>query len=359
VDVSDDDVAARRQAAIPETGHAASTPPEPTRRRDTITGAKPEHGYRGLTRTLAVDAREVHINTSAVRGTPLELVRPLPLLQRHTVQDSWALNTYIACDHRCTYCITSAQGRSAPRYPATVIAARLRNELDAVDTLDRLIVGPYSDVYPSPEAELRVTRAALEVLCERDLWFKLITKGTTAVRDADLFTHPRTVIHISLSSLDEGVLARLEPGAPSADARLVALHELAGLGVRVRLQASPWIPGVTDLLAICDRVDPSIKIHTAPLRLAPYLTRSTKRLGITQAHVNEAYRQEYERVGAHPQLLWSRPPPIDGSAPHISDNMGRREIVDWNPSSTAPDPGCLPREALLDWLTNETPATSS
>jgi hypothetical protein len=86
--------------------------------------------------------------------------RALPLVERHTVSDAWAVNTYVARDIRCTYCITSAQGRSMPRYPADAVARQLREELDAIEEVDGLVVGPYCDVYPGPEAHLGVTRRA-------------------------------------------------------------------------------------------------------------------------------------------------------------------------------------------------------
>ena len=137
--------------------------------------------------------------------------------------------------------------------------------------MDGLVVGPYCDVYPSPEAELGVTRAALEVLCERDIGFALITKGTTVVRDADLLRHPGTLVQMSLCSLDAEALARHEPGAASPDERLMALDQLASLGVEVLVQATPWVPGLTDLRALRARVDPAIPIRTTPLRLPPPL----------------------------------------------------------------------------------------
>ena len=97
---------------------------------------------------------------------------------------------------------------------------QLRRELDEIGTIDRLIVGAFCDVYPGPEAQLGVTRRALEVLNERGLGFNLVTKGTTVLRDADLFADPDTLIQVSLTSLDDDVLAGLEPGAPSPAARL-------------------------------------------------------------------------------------------------------------------------------------------
>lgn len=265
----------------------------------------------------------------------------LPLVERHTVSDAWAVNTYTACDIRCTYCITSAQGRSTPRVSPDGVARRLREELDAIGEIDRMVVGPYCDVYPGPERALGVTRRALEVLAARDLGFNLVTKGTTVVRDADLLRHPRRMIQISLNTLDEEAVARLEPGAPTAAARLGALHELADRGVRVLVQATPWIPGVTDVLALRERIDPAIVLHVTPLRLPPHLDRATRALGLTQAGVNEAFHREYERIAPLPRVRWSRPPPLDGRPPHIRDNLGRRERADWTPAPVAPDPGPL------------------
>ena len=142
---------------------------------------------------------------------------------------------------RCTYCITNAQGISTPRYQREEIARRLNHEMDQLGEIRLLVVGPYCDVYPSTEVVHRVTRAALEVLSERDQGFVLITKGTDVLRDTELFRHPRTKIEISLCSLDEAALARIEPGAASPERRLATLHELASRGIRMTMQLAPWI----------------------------------------------------------------------------------------------------------------------
>ena len=271
---------------------------------------------------------------------------PDPLVERIAVSDAWAVNTYVACDIRCIYCITAAQGRSIPRCAPDVVAGQLRRELDEIGTIDRLIVGSFCDVYPSPEARLGVTRRALEALNERDLGFNLVTKGTSVLRDADSFTHPETLVQVSLISLDDDVLVRLEPGAPSPAARLAVVHGLAARGVRVLVQVSPWTPGVTDVRAIRERVAPDMLLQVTPLRLPAYLGGAARSLGLTQAAVNDAYRREYERSGQLRNVRWSCPPPLDGSPPHIQHNLGRRVVNEWAPAPTAPDPG--PRRAFMD-----------
>lgn len=277
-------------------------------------------------------------------STPVALRRPtaaspLPLVERHTVSDAWAINTYEACDIRCSYCITRAQGISTPRRPPGAMADELRHELDAIGEIDRLVVGCYADAYPGPEAELGASRAALEVLVERGHDFRLVTKGTSVLRDADLFTHPLTSIQISVTTLDIATAARLEPGADPPAARLAVLHQLAARGVTVILQISPWIPGITDVAPLLDLVNPSIRISVTPLRLPDHLARARRVLRLTQAEVNGAYQEEHDRVGPRRNVWWARPPSLDGMPPHIIDNIGRHQITDWSPAPVAPDPG--------------------
>lgn len=278
-----------------------------------------------------------------IGSTPVEIRRSashvLPLFQRHSVSDAWALNTYTACDIRCSYCITRAQGVSTPRRHPERMAQEVRRELAAIDDIKRIVVGCYADAYPGPEAELGVTRAALEVLVEHDLDFRLVTKGTTVARDVDLFQHPKTLIQVSVTTADAATAERIEPGAASPEDRLAIAHDLAAQGVRVVVQVSPWIPGVTDVAALLDRISPWLRVQITPLRLPAHLTRARRAFPFSQAEVNEAYQREFERVGPRVRVHWSRPPRLDGAPPYIRDNIGQVSPTDWNPAAIAPDPG--------------------
>jgi hypothetical protein len=278
--------------------------------------------------------------------------RTVTLLEELGPMDAWVLTTYAGCDIRCRYCIVSAQGRSIPRCPPDEVAERLRAELDRFASPPRLGVGAFTDVYPNVEERVGVTRRALEVLSERQLAYTLVTKGATVQRDVDLFAHRRGVaVQISLCSLDEDVLGRLDPGAPSGVERLSIVHALLDAGVRVHVQASPWIPGVTDLLALLDRLDPRIPVTTTPLRVPDHIRRTRFGRVYDQRTINAAFRREYERIGEVPRrLFWSRPPAEDGSPPHISDNLGVLRVTDWTPAPTAPNPGPSIDEMRRAWM---------
>lgn len=263
---------------------------------------------------------------------------PLPLLDVAAPNEAVVLNTYRACDIRCAYCITRAQGRSTPRVAPSEVRARLTDELAATLPISRLGVGGFVDVYPGAEADLGVTRTALEVLADHGLGFRLITKGTTVWRDRDLLARGDVEVQVSLNTLSSAAVARVEPGAAPPEARLATLHRLRDHGVHVRLQLSPWIPGTSDVGALLDRVE-GIPVTITPLRIPDYLTRARHVTDLDQAGINEAYRREYEAVGPRPLVLWSRPPPLDGAPPHISDNVGRSELVDTSPAEVAPHRG--------------------
>jgi DNA repair photolyase len=72
---------------------------------------------------------------------------------------------------------------------------------------------------------------------------------------------------VSLCSVAEEVLRRVDPKAPSAEDRLRVIHVLAAAGVRVRVSAAPWIPGVTDAKALIERFDEHIHIQFGVLNV--------------------------------------------------------------------------------------------
>lgn len=117
--------------------------------------------------------------------------------------------------------------------------------------------------------------------------------------------------------------------------------------------ATPWIPGLTDLAALRQRIDPSIFINTTPLRLPPELERTRRALGVEQHEVNRAYLAEYQRLHDMNGIRWSRPPPLDGSPPHMRDNIGRRHLRTTEPAPTAPDLG--PPLPVTRWPREEQP----
>jgi DNA repair photolyase/predicted ester cyclase len=231
------------------------------------------------------------------------------LVQYFAMCGVWALSTYTACDIRCSYCITYAQGVSKPRVPKADVGVRLRDELARVPPDGTIGVGAFIDAYPSVEERERVTRAALEELVHHRFRTVIVTKGTAIVRDIDLLEQLRDLaVNVSLCSLDDDALQAIEPQAPPSGARLAAITALARAGIDVQLHVQPFVPGVTDAERLIEAVDPSIRVWFAPLQVrSPAVARTALGRRFTQADLDDAYLREAERVGRRPNVVWQRP----------------------------------------------------
>jgi hypothetical protein len=136
------------------------------------------------------------------------------------------------------------------------------------------------------------------------------------MRDRELLSsHPRARVSVSLCALDERALRLVDPKAPTAAERLVVVHELAAAGVRVGVSAAPWIPEVSDARALIERVDECIPIRFGAVNiLSPEVPSTPYGKRYSQQAVNDAYLQEFQRVGSRPNVTGLRPVPADGSA---------------------------------------------
>jgi DNA repair photolyase len=238
----------------------------------------------------------------------------------------WSLTPYDKCDFRCLYCCTRVQGASRPTVPPSDMLPRLRERLDAIPPQELVIVGAFCDAYPPPEAALGITRRVLEELAGRRQRFVVVTKGTTVLRDVDILRrHGDCKVQISISSVDDAVLRRLDPGAPSATERFALLHELRRAGVEVNLNALPWIPDVSETAELIARVPADVEIIFAPLAVGVDRDSMTL-LGrrYTRDEVNRRYMDEYRRYGHVANTSWVRPSP----PPEENDPMFRLPVLE-------------------------------
>ncbi len=226
--------------------------------------------------------------------------------------EMWSVTPYALCDHRCVYCITDVQGVSDPIMTADVARRSTREFVRSAPADSLYLLGAFSDAYPNVEAGTGITRVVLEELVAAGARVTIITKGTTVLRDIDLLAldGDRAQVQVSLCTLDEDALARLDVGAPSGAARLAVVDTLLGAGLRVGVNALPWIPGVTDTRALIDAVDPAVEIVFSPLAFGE--GRDSMRLlgrEYGRPDVWRAYDEAYRAFGHVPNTSWVRPSP--------------------------------------------------
>jgi len=144
--------------------------------------------------------------------------------------------------------------RNAADVLRQTLRGRRRSSTDSSGTLGRgeaIVIGTATDPYQPAERSFRVTRSLLEVLAEaRRLRLVIITKSPLVTRDIDLLAriaqHSRLTVHLSLITLDRELARRIEPRAPTPEARLRALERLREAGIDVGINLMPVLPGITD-----------------------------------------------------------------------------------------------------------------
>ncbi len=199
---------------------------------------------------------------NAVKGMPFE----------------WTLNPYRGCTHGCHYCYArryhSQFELGADDEFASVIFVKtnfvevLRRELEKPSwTGDYIAVGTATDCYQPIEGHYKLTRGALEALCEHRNPAGIITKGPMIVRDADVLSDlSRTAgcsVYISVPCVDEDVWRQLEPGTAPPLQRLRAVRQLVDAGVRTGVLMNPIVPGLSSRPALMEQTMKAVADHGA------------------------------------------------------------------------------------------------
>ncbi len=206
---------------------------------------------------------------------------------RMTGMAYWSVNPYTGCAFGCAYCYaryahryvmeravtagtlpeqSAASIADLPPWLAferhivvkrnapTVLARALRQGSDRHLSLlkgEMILIGTATDPYQPAERRYRVTRGILEVLASHPgLRIGIITKSPLVTRDVDLLARiarrSSLSVRISLITLNRALARRLEPRAPTPDARLRALRRLNEAGVDAGVNIMPVLPGITD-----------------------------------------------------------------------------------------------------------------
>lgn len=204
-----------------------------------------------------------------------------------TMMGFHSINPYIGCAFGCAYCyaryahrwVLDRHATANPLHddmqdardgmvPWLAFERRIFVKTNAPDVLRRtlrhgsdrhlsllknetIVIGTATDPFQPAERRFRVTRGLLEVLAEHPgLSVCIITKSPLITRDIDLLKridrHSSLSIHLSLISTDRDLARKIEPRAPTPEARLRALARLSEAGLEVGINVMPVLPAITD-----------------------------------------------------------------------------------------------------------------
>jgi DNA repair photolyase len=162
-----------------------------------------------------------------------------------------ALNPYVGCEHGCLYCFAPDIVKRPRGTWATEVGYRsnipvlLNRELRK--KRGTIGIGTVTDPYQPLEKVLLLTRKCLLEIVRHDNPISVQTKSDLVLRDLDLITSSaRPEVGITITTADESLALKVEPGAPSPSKRLEALAKISQEGVNCYAMIGPVLPFVDE-----------------------------------------------------------------------------------------------------------------
>ena len=154
----------------------------------------------------------------------------------------FALNPYGGCTHGCVYCyapeVTHSEWRDWRAVRVKVnVAERLARELPGLS--GTIGLGTVTDPYQDPERRFELSRRCLAAISRTDMGVNIMTKSDLVLRDMDIISGMRHSVGMTITTLDDAVSKRTEPGAPLPGRRLSAIRTMVEAGMDVYVLAGP------------------------------------------------------------------------------------------------------------------------
>ena len=165
------------------------------------------------------------------------------------------MNLYRGCQHGCIYCDSRSECYGM-EHDFEDVAVK-ENALTLLDEALRrkrkpcmIGTGSMSDPYMPLEEKLGYTRKALELIKKYGFGATLITKSDLVLRDLDLLSEinrqAKCVIQMTLTTYDEELCRKLEPGVCTTRERFGALKTLRDAGIPTVVWLCPILPFLND-----------------------------------------------------------------------------------------------------------------
>jgi DNA repair photolyase len=181
------------------------------------------------------------------------------LLSQVTQPDTWFglkynMNLYRGCEHRCVYCDSRSECYQIDNFDREVLIKAnaldlLRRELARKRVKGTIGTGSMNDPYMPLEKEVNLTGRALEIIAQFRFPVHIVTKSDLVLRDLDTLIEINKVyaaVSFTITTADDELGKRLEPGAPLVSDRLRAMRVLADHGIRTGVALMPILPFIED-----------------------------------------------------------------------------------------------------------------
>lgn len=176
----------------------------------------------------------------------------------------YVINPYIGCQHNCTYCYARFMKRfTGHKEPwgqfvdVKINAAELLEKALVRKKPATVWISGVCDPYQPLEKSYALTRSCLVLLAQQDWPVVVQTRSPLVLRDMDVLSRgKRFEVGMSITTADDRIRQKFEPGAPAIEERLSALENLHKAGIKTYAMIAPILPGAEDLPELlADKID--------------------------------------------------------------------------------------------------------
>ena len=163
------------------------------------------------------------------------------------------MNLYRGCQHQCIYCDSRSDCYQIENFSDVLVKVNavelLRNELSRKRVKGTIGTDSMNDPYMPLESHRILTGQALQVIAEYCFPIHIITKSDLVLRDLNILREINQVyaaVTFTITTADDLLAKKIEPGAPSVFARFKAMKILAENGVLTGVTLMPVLPFLED-----------------------------------------------------------------------------------------------------------------
>ena len=165
----------------------------------------------------------------------------------------YSLNLYRGCQHQCIYCDSRSECYQIENFSDILIKVNaldlLQRELARKRIKGTIGTGSMNDPYMPIEAERNLTGRALEIIARFGFPVHVLTKSDLVLRDLETLREISQVyaaVSFTVTTADDDLGKRIEPGAPPVSKRFKAMESLAANGILTGITMMPILPFIED-----------------------------------------------------------------------------------------------------------------
>jgi len=179
----------------------------------------------------------------------------------------WTINPYRGCSHSCVYCFARATHTYLDLDAGTDFDNEIIVKINVAEIVAKelhkpswrqhpVALGTNTDPYQRAEGRYRLMPGVIAALAESRTPLSILTKGTLLRRDLPLLVEASRVVPVdlamSIAIMDDDLQQSMEPGTPTAKARLATVSAVREAGLDCTVFLMPVLPYLTDSRAALD-----------------------------------------------------------------------------------------------------------